>query len=374
MSYKVRIALIGVGAMGRKYAEMIASGMVDNMLLAAVVVRRPELYEWAEALVNITGEKVKIYPNTDALYAEPDVFDAVLIATPHKSHAELAFRAFETGKHVMCDKPASVTVGEARKMADMADLHHLIYGVMFHQHKYPKYIKIKKLIEDGELGAINRVLLVNSRYFRTRHYHKSGSWRSSWNGEGGGALINQGAHILDMWQWLFGMPDTLSADIPFGKYNDFRVDDEATLLMHYDNDMTAVFILTTGEAICEERMEIIGSKGKALLENDTLHIWKYGCDIREYIENEPVSSRENMAPSEEVLQFEKTPEPYPQMLEEFARAVISGDPTLLSSSGRAAVNQVMLTNAAYYSAWKNERVALPIDENEYEKLLKEICD
>ncbi|MCD7835809.1 MAG: Gfo/Idh/MocA family oxidoreductase, partial [Lachnospiraceae bacterium] len=150
MSYKVRIALIGIGAMGRKYAEMIASGMVDNMLLAAVVVRRPELYEWAEALVNITGEKVKIYPNTDALYAEPDVFDAVLIATPHKSHAELAFRAFETGKHVMCDKPASVTVGEAGKMADMADLHHLIYGVMLHQHKYPKYIKIKMISEDGE--------------------------------------------------------------------------------------------------------------------------------------------------------------------------------------------------------------------------------
>ena len=373
MDGKVRTALIGVGVMGKKYAEMIAAGKAANMSLAAVVVRRRELREWAESLVNTDGERPEIYEDADALFEHPEGYDAVLIVTPHKTHPELARRAFELGKHVMCDKPAGVSIGQALQMTADSEKADRIYGMMFHQRMYPKYQKIKEILESGELGTLGRIMLVNSRYFRTHSYHRSGSWRSSWNGEGGGALINQGAHILDIWQWLFGMPESVYADIPFGKYNDFRVDDEATVQMRYPGNVTAVFMLTTGEAVWEERLEIVGSKGKLLLEDDTLHIKRYSSDSVEYMKTQQVTSRENMEIIEEIIEFKKTEEPYPQMLHNFAEAVLRGDASILAASGSSAVNQLMLTNAAYYSAWKGQQISLPLDVATYETALQEQC-
>lgn len=370
---KLRVALIGVGAMGKKYAEMIVGGEVKNMVLGAVVARREEMKVWARSLTNADGLKPQVYADTDELFANPDNYDAVLIVTPHKTHAELAKQAFALGKHVMCDKPAGATIGQAIEMAENAKKSGLIYGMMFHQRRYPKYEKIKSILESGEIGTLNRIMLVNSRYFRTEYYHKSGSWRSSWNGEGGGALINQGAHILDIWQWLFGMPQKMYADIPFGKYNDFKVDDEATVHMRYPNNMTAVFMLTTGEAVWEERMEIVGSKGKLLLEDDTLHIWRYSEDSLEYMKKAQVNSRDNLEVTKEVIEFGKVEEPYVQMLENFAQAVFEDDASILTAPGDEAINQIMLTNAAYYSAWKGQTVTLPLDENAYNEALEQQC-
>jgi len=372
MAEKVRMALIGVGAMGKKYAEMITAGQVRGMSLAAVVIRRPEMQEWGRNLVNADGTKPKICADTETLFSSwAEEYDAVLIVTPHKTHPALAEQAFALGKHVMCDKPAGISIGQAFQMSEAADWAGKIYGMMFHQRLYPKYRKIKEWIDGGELGQLSRIMLENSRYFRTAHYHASGSWRSSWNGEGGGALINQGQHILDIWQWLFGMPEKLYADIPFGKYNDFKVEDEATLHMRYPNNLTAVFILTTGEAVWEERLEIVGTRGKILMEDDTLHIWRYSKDSREYMKTEPINSRENLKVQEEMLTFEKPEEPYPQMLENFVQAVQEKNENLLTAPGKEAVNPLMLTNAAYYSAWKGEAVTLPLNPEEYEMALEE---
>ena len=369
----VRIALIGVGVMGKKYAEMITAGSVPCMILTAVVIRKPEMQEWGRSLTNAEGTKPRIYSDTEELFTHHDEYDAVLIVTPHKLHPEQAKRAFLLGKHVMCDKPAGNDIGQAMEMSRAAADAGMVYGMMFHQRLYPKYQKLKSILNSGELGELTRTMLVNSRYFRTAHYHASGSWRSSWNGEGGGALINQGQHILDIWQWLFGMPEKIYADIPFGKYNDFQVDDEATLHMRYPDNLTAVFMLTTGEAVWEERLEIIGTKGKLLLEDDTLHIWRYDRDSSEYIAAEQVNSRENLKVQEETLQFEKAAEPYPQMLENFAQAVINHDSGLLIAAGKDAVNPLMLTNAAYYSAWKDEVVTLPLSPEVYKRALEQKC-
>lgn len=375
---KVRAALIGVGVMGKKYAEMITEGKVPGMILTAVVARRPEVKKWAMELTNRLEDaediKPAVYGDTEELFAEPERYDAVIIVTPHKTHPALAVRSFELGKHVMCDKPAGVTIGQAEYMTAASKKYNKIYGMMFHQRRYPKYLKIKNFIDSGEIGRLERIMLVNSRYYRTAHYHASGSWRSSWSGEGGGALINQGAHILDIWQWLFGMPESIYADIPFGKYNDFKVDDEATIYMRYPENLTAVFMLTTGEAVWEERMEIVGSRGKLLLEDDTLHIWRYGRDSEEYIREAQVNSREELSADEEVIQFEKAEEPYAEMLQNFAEAVTAEDAKILTAPGEEALNQLMLTNGAYYSAWTGQRVKLPVDAGIYEKELERHCE
>ena len=344
------------------------------MVLTAVVARRQEIKEWAMKLENSNGVKPVVYSNTEDLFAEPDNYDAVLIVTPHKTHPGLAIRAFELGKHVMCDKPAGVTIGQAADMTAASKKYEKIYAMMFHQRRYPKYLKIKEMIASGEIGRLERIMLVNSRYYRTAHYHASGSWRSSWNGEGGGALMNQGAHILDIWQWLFGMPENVYADIPFGKYNDFHVDDEATIYMRYPQNLTAVFMLTTGEAVWEERLEIVGSRGRLLLEDDTLHIWRYSMDSEEYIKKESVNSRENLCINEEVINFEKAEEPYIEMLENFTEAVLQEDENMVTAPGKEAVNQLMLTNSAYYSAWTGQRVQLPIDAKAYERELEKQCE
>lgn len=373
MSDKVRAALIGVGAMGKKYAEMIVGGKVPDMVLTAVVARRPEIREWAEKLAGADDVKPKIYGSAEEMYSEPDNYDAVIIVTPHKTHPEFAIKAFELGKHVMCDKPAGATIGQAADMSAAAEKYNRVYAMMFHQRRYPKYQKIKEIISGGRLGRLERIMLVNSRYYRTAYYHQSGSWRSSWKGEGGGALINQGAHILDIWQWLFGMPESVYADIPFGKYNDFKVDDEATIFMKYHDNLTAVFMLTTGEAMWEERLEIVGSRGRILMEDDTLHISYYNTDSEEYIKNEQVNSRENLKITEEVIIFEKAEEPYAEMLENFAKAVISGDDSDIAAPGSEGINQLMLTNSAYYSAWTGKAVVLPLDAAAYEEELQKRC-
>ena len=375
MSDKIlRAALIGVGNMGKKYVQMIVSGEVSNIKLTAVVIRRDELMEWGETLVNTDGEYVKIFRSADDMFKAEDVdtlFDAVIIATPHKTHAKLAVQAFSLGKDVLCDKPAASDIGEALTMNEAAKKSGRIYGMVFHQRLYPKYMKIKSMIDAGELGELRRVNLINSRYLRTSYYHHSGAWRSSFTGEGGGALINQGQHILDMYQYLFGMPQKLFAAIPFGKYNDFIVDDEATIVMEYDNGKTGTFILSTGEACHEERLEIIGTKARILLEDDTLTITRHR-DVCEYIKNEEVNSRQNMTFTEETIQFEKASEPYAQLFENFANAVLKGDESYLTVKGSEGINSLMLCASAYYSACKGIKVELPLEASDYKELMDEL--
>ncbi len=370
MNKKVRIALVGAGGMGRKYAQMLVEGQVQNMELTGVVARNDNAREWAAQLQQ---ENLNVYADTQEMFESPDDYDAVLIVTPHKSHCEIAKRAFELGKHVLCDKPAAENIKDAADMKKWADEADLMYGLIFHQRLYPKYLKIKEILDNAELGSLKRIMLVNSRYFRTAYYHSSASWRSSWNGEGGGALINQGAHILDVWQWLFGMPKSLYAMIPYGKYNDFKVDDEVTLMMTYPDNLTAVFMLTTGEGVWEERLEIVGTKGKLLMENDTLTIWKFNEDLEEYMAVQQVNTRENLEIQEDKLEFVKVEEPYAKLFENFARAVITGDRSLLTADGEDALNQLMLTNGAYYSAWNRETVVLPLDVNRYQRAYEQAC-
>ena len=349
----LKMALIGVGNMGKKYAQMIVSGEVLHMKLAAVVIRRDEQIAWGKTLVNVDGQPVEIFRSADELFhaaeSDPSLFDAVLIATPHKTHKELAVRAFELKKN---DR---------------------IYGLVFHQRLYPKYMKIKEMIDSGEIGTLKRVSLINSRYLRTSHYHKSGSWRSSFAGEGGGALINQGQHILDIFQYLFGMPQRLFAVIPFGKYNPFAVDDEDTIVMEYDTGMTASFILTTGEACCEERMEIIGTKARLLLEDNTLSITRFD-DIEKYIKTEDVNSREHLHFTEEKIMYEKSAEPYTQLLEKFAQAALKHDEGCLVAKGAEGLHSLMLCAGAYYSACKGIRVDLPLDAVRYKELMDNLIE
>lgn len=360
----IRCAVIGIGSMGKKYAAMIDSGKIDGLTLAAVCCRSTENAEWAASNL---GRSVRIYRSEDMLYEDSQSFDAVLVVTPHKLHPAMAIRALQAGKHVMCDKPAGITTADAEAINEAAKRSGKVYAMMCHQRTYAQYRKIKQLLEEQSIGQITRVLLENSNFFRTQYYHHSGNWRSSWNGEGGGALINQGYHLLDMWQYLFGLPKSVYANIPFGKYNDFDVDDEATLIMDYPDKVTGVFVLSTGEGSRIERLEIIGTEGKILLDGQRLQVVHFSCNVQEYSKKAQVTSRQELCETTEEYQFENPEHAYEIMLKNFANAILNGE--RLIASGIESADTLALVNAAYLSAWQEKRIFLPVDMEQYIAIL-----
>lgn len=362
---RLRMAIIGTGVMGRQYAEMIHGGKVPHMKLTAVCCRSDQAVLWAKERL---GEAVDCYRSAEEIFAHPESYDGVLIVTPHPSHPDLVCRAFELGKAVFCDKPSGVSVSEARRMEAAAEKAGKVFAMMFHQRLYGRHQRLKEIVTSGELGTLLRVSLVSSSSYRTSAYHASSSWRSSWKGEGGGALINQGQHPLDLFQWLFGMPKELYASIRFGKYNDFSVDDEAMLLMDYENGMTGSFFVTTGEVKGEERLEILGTRGAVTMVGDEITLTRYSQDSREYGKTASCGSAEQFCFQQETGQYPTFKE-YEKMLENFAEAVLFGTP--LIASGKEGTKALELANAAYLSAWTGKKISFPIDADLYDQMLEE---
>jgi len=362
----VRIAIIGIGNMGKKYSKKIEDGKVQRMVLTAVCETSESGKNWARENLN---EDVKIFADSDELFLHSELFDAVLITTPHKLHPQHAIQAFEHNKHVFCEKPAGVSLIDAKKMQAAAEMAGKKYAMMYHNRTYPVIKKLKELLQENTIGTINRMILENSNYYRTNFYHESADWRSSWSGEGGGVLINQGQHILNYWEWLFGRPQTIFANIPFGKYNEFEVDDEATIVMEYPNKVTGLLILTTGEIQRDERLCIVGSMGKISMYGNRIVIEKNHMDSMEYGRTAQIISRNNMSTTSETIICDAPEEAYDKMLNNFSEAIL--DEIDLISTGEDGCKTLEISNAAYMSAWLNQKITLPIDEMTYEKLLNE---
>lgn len=367
------MAIIGLGGMGKKYALLLESGQIEEIKLAAVVARSQENQKWARENL---GLSVKIFESSEKMYQSNADFDCVLIATDHRAHPQLAMEAFCHRKHVMCDKPAGIRLSDAMEMEAAAEKSGKKYGMMFHNRTYPVLLKIKEILDSQKLGKLCRILLENTIYYRTAYYHHSAEWRSCFWGEGGGCLMNQGQHILDYWQWLFGMPQSLYAQLSFGKYNDFMVEDEAVLMMTYPENLTAAFILTTGEIPKKERLEIIGTKGSLTMDENTIHLELYEKDSYEYGQKAQVVSREEMRTRKQTIQCMAPKLPYVEMIRNFARAVLYNEP--LIAEGVDGTRAMELTNAAYLSGWKKKWVYFPVDSKEYDALLsrleaQEVC-
>lgn len=306
----VRTAIIGLGVQGKKYAEIIYKNEIDNLILTAVVARSESNIKWSED--NLKG--VKIYPSYKELFENNIEFDSVIITTPHKIHPEIAMAAFDKGKAVLCDKPSGTNIREVERMNKMSA--GIPFAMMFNNRIQPVYKWIKGMLEKGELGSVKRILFKSSRYFRTQHYHESSKWRSTWEGEGGGALINQGQHLLDLWCWYFGMPDKVVANVCYGKYNSFDVDDEDTIIMKY-KDKSGVFIITTGEPMGKDVIEIVGTEGKILAIGNDVKLWKYENSVN-YMKNAVVNNDSEIKGRVEDLYFAPEKNPYNVMLKNFA--------------------------------------------------------
>ena len=354
----MKLAIIGMGIMGCRYAKMISDGYVKNIEITAVT-RISE--ERKEALKEIFDSGVAIFQTADELFdaiEEKKVeVDAVLIVTPHLSHADLAVKAMKLGLHVLCDKPAGAYSRQARQMKEEANTHkELCFGMMFNQRMNPKYQKIREIVQSRKYGKMIRVSWTITDWYRPDGYYAAGAWRGTWEGEGGGILLNQCPHNLDLLQWICGMPLEVQAFCNEGKYHDIPVEDEVTAYFHFENGATGTFYSTTGEASAINRLEISMEDALLVFENGELKVRELKVHEAEYRKTATDFFAQPEGEWKEIT-CEGIDMAHVGILQNFTDAV-DGNAELLVD-GREGGKSLMLSNAMYLSSWKKQMVKLP---------------
>src|SRR5690625_4431376 len=275
----VKVGVMGVGNMGRSHASKLYNGEVKGAKLTAVCDLMKEKLKWVEENL---GDDVQLFQDENQFFKKADV-DALIIATPHYHHPQCAMNAFQQKLHVLLEKPAGVYTKNVREMNETAEQSGLVFSMMYNQRTNPLFQKVRSLIQSGELGEIKRTNWIITDWYRSQSYYDSGGWRATWEGEGGGVLINQSPHQLDLWQWTIGlMPKRVHGFCSFGKYRDIEVEDDVTAYVEYENGATGVFITTTGEAPGTNRYELVGDRGKIVVENNKLTFHRLTVSEREF--------------------------------------------------------------------------------------------
>ncbi len=359
---KVRIGLVGLGNMGKAHRANLRAGKVKGMELTAVCDKPGSTADDVEGETRFTDFSGML---------RSGLIDAVLIATPHFSHTTLGVEALEAGLHVMVEKPLSVHKADCERLIAAHRREGQIFGAMFQLRTDPVYKQIKSLITSGELGDIRRVLWDCTDWFRTETYYASGGWRATWKGEGGGVLLNQCPHNLDLFQWLFGMPQEVSGFCQFGRYHDIEVEDDVTAHFRYESGLHATFITSTGEAPGRNLLQISGERGLLTLEGRTLRFLRNRVPMSHYSQESPTgfSKPECWTVDLPVPEGSAT---HVEVLQNFTNAILRGEKLIAPAA--EGIRSIELANATLLSSWKKSAVSLPLDSAEYAAALQHRID
>ena len=285
--------------------------------------------------------------------------DAVMIATPHYFHPIIGIDAFENGLNVLSEKPIGVYTKSIYPFMEAAKKSGKAFGIMYNQRTNKLYQKMREMVKDGSLGELKRCIWIITDWYRTQAYYNSGGWRATWAGEGGGVLLNQCPHNLDLWQWICGMPTAITAKMSFGRWHDIEVEDDVTILAEYENGATGVFVTSTGDFPGRNRFEVTLDRGNILIDDGRLTVTELDMPEQEF---SAVNTEVFGRPGYRVYSPE-TDGLNPQhigVLNSFASAILHGTP--LVARGEEGINGLMISNAAHLSAWTGKTVSLPIDE------------
>jgi UDP-N-acetyl-2-amino-2-deoxyglucuronate dehydrogenase len=366
---KVRLGIIGIGQQGGAYAGFISEGKVENMVIGAICDIDPAKKEMcAEKYPN-----VPFYDNYIEMLESGDV-DAVVTTVPHYLHPEMGIEALKRNIHTLLEKPAGVYTKQVKELNEFAATKpELTYGVFFNQRTNPLYQKLKELIDNGEIGNIRRTNWIITTWWRPQGYYDQSAWRATWGGEGGGVLVNQAPHQIDLLQWICGMPKKVYSNVKYGYQRNIAVEDEVTAMFDYGNGATGVFITATHDIVGTDRLEILGDNGKIVVDDskkitikrllkpesemsDTMSMQ----DVMQIFMGGDVSD----IYTEEVIEFESVwGAQHCSVLENFAANILDGTP--LIAPGSDGINGVALANAIHLSSWLGKEVDLPIDEEVY---------
>ncbi len=367
---KVRFGVIGLGNQGRYYSlDLFEGGKIvsDGVITAVCDINEKKI----EAFKKDTKSDVAYFNNYLDLL-DSGLCDAILVETPHYYHPEIVEQALTRGIHVICDKPAGVYTKHVQKMNEIAKKSNAVFTMMFNQRTNCVYRKMKEIIANGGIGDLQRVNWVITNWFRTQYYYDSGSWRATWAGEGGGALINQCPHQLDLIQWIVGeLPEKVNGFCKYGRWHDIEVEDEVTAYFEYKSGATGVFITSTGEAPGVNRLEISGTKGRICVDNNELIWYKNSCDSQECSKN---ATSGYLPPVTEKIIVEtdgKNPQ-HAGIINNFINALLGKEELFVD--GQEGIKSVELMNAIELSGWKGGvSVTLPVDGDEYlEELNKRV--
>lgn len=360
---QVRFGIIGMGNMGRFHAKALREGKVARAELKAVSSPHPSKLEAYKPL--------KIFDDGEKLIRSGEV-DAVILATPHYQHTGLGICALDTGVHVMVEKPISVHKADAERLIAAHQKHpDLVFAAMFQLRTEPRYQRIHRLIQSGELGEIVRVNWIITDWFRTQAYYASSAWRATWKGEGGGVLLNQCPHNLDLLQWLCGMPSRVRGFCQIGRYHDIEVEDNVTAYLEYPNRATGVFVTSTGEAPGTNRFEIAGTRGKVVLEQDRLLFVRNEVSMTDFSRTAKIGfSRPDIWRAD--IPFANASLPHVTVLQNFVDAILDGTPLIVP--GEEGLRSVELANAILLSSFQNQAIDLPLNAAAFEEKLKRLID
>ena len=355
----VRVGIIGIGNMGSKHAQNIFEGKVEGMTLTAVADTNPERLDWAK---NTFGETLELFDDGDKLLDCKNI-DAVIVAVPHYDHPHFVMAAIEKNLHVVCEKPAGVYTKAVREMNEFAAKHNKVFAMMFNQRTNCVYRKMKKMVSSGEIGEIKRVNWIITDWYRTQYYYDSGDWRATWAGEGGGVLLNQCPHQLDLLQWICGMPVSVRAFCHEGKWHDIEVEDDVTAYLEYENGATGVFITTTGDAPGNNRFEVTGTKATLVCDGKTLKCRRLQEDEREYCKSATEGFKKPPMQEWEEIETDGQNLQHVGVLAAFADNILNGGP--LVADGSEGINGLTLSNSMHLSSWTDSKITLPIDEEKF---------
>ena len=368
MEKKIKLGIIGFGNMGTSHANNLKAGKCPDFELIAVADINPARLAWGKENMpaGIT------YFDDAVAMLDSGLVEACIIAVPHYDHPRYAMECMKRGIHVMVEKPAGVYTKQAREMNEEAARHPEVkFGMMFNQRTNHVYRKMRELVHSGKFGEIRRVNWLITSWYRPQAYYDSGSWRATWAGEGGGVLLNQCPHQLDLWQWICGMPVKVESHLHYGKWHDIEVEDDVTTYVEYANGATGVFITTTGDAYGTNRFEVQMDKAKLVVENDVLTVLEYDVAESEFTKTNTIPFGRMDAHPVEIVTDGKN-EQHVGVLNAWADAILRGGE--MGAHGSEGINGLTLSNAMHLSSFLGKAVELPLDEDlYYEELMKRVA-
>lgn len=365
------MAVIGLGNMGTGHLDYLPK--VPGVTVSAVCDTDAGKLSRGLKKLEAGGYTAQGFATPDELL-NAKVADAIVIATPHYDHPPIGIKGFETGHHVLVEKPIAVGVKGARELIAAAKQHpNQVFGIMYNQRSNPMYQKLRQLIADGELGEITRITWLITDWFRTHTYYASGGWRATWSGEGGGVLINQCPHNLDLIQWITGIvPNRVTAVGFLGKRHPIEVEDEMSAILEYPNGAIGHFVTTTGEYPGTNRLEICGDRGKIVAEKGKMTFTRTTKNVTEVNETSP-DSFAHIETWEIDIPYAKAPAmgEHERVMRNFIDACTRGTPLL--APGEEGVKGLEIGNAMIMSAMEKRSVDLPLDGDAYDALLVDLA-
>ncbi|MBP7951485.1 MAG: Gfo/Idh/MocA family oxidoreductase [Verrucomicrobiales bacterium] len=359
---KVRLGLVGLGNMGKTHRTNLRAGNVRGLELAAICDRPASLPDAVE------GERQ--FSDVNQMI-QSGAIDAILIATPHFSHTTIGIAALQAGLHVCVEKPLSVHKADCERLIAAHQDKSLIFSAMFQMRTDPLWKTVKDLVASGELGTIRRIHWDCSDWFRTEYYYASGGWRATWKGEGGGVLLNQCPHNLDLYQWLFGMPSQVHGFCNFGRYHQIEVEDDVTAYFRYPDGKNAVFITSTGETPGKNCLEIIAERGLVTIEKGRISWVRNKVPMTQW-SNDVYSGFAKPDTWSVDIPVTGQSGQHTEILQNFTDAILHGEKLLTPAA--EGIHSIELANSILMSAWMGRTLDLPLDSAAYERELLHRAD